>query len=321
MARRTPAQQRPRTRAGRLGPTSGKPAASAKTTRNRWLGLLVIVVAVLAIVLAARMLPPPLDKGAGTANPLAGDDPGVAHVHGLGVDPADGTMYAATHHGVFRIPESGKAIRIADRYQDTMGFAVVGPRHFLGSGHPDLREDKPVRLGLIESTDAGHTWHALSLEGQTDFHALEVAHGLVYGYDTASGRFMVTLDRRSWDSRSELPMADFAVNPDDPDTILATTERGLSRSTDGGRRFAAVQGAPPLLLIAWPSADMLYGVTGSGAVMVSTDGGVTWQQRASLDGRPEAITASDKETVHAATESGIYTSTDSGRTFGLRYRG
>lgn len=35
------------------------------------------------------------------------DDPGVTHVHGLGIDPADGTLYAATHHGVFRILRRG----------------------------------------------------------------------------------------------------------------------------------------------------------------------------------------------------------------------
>ncbi|MEX2658296.1 MAG: hypothetical protein WD232_01265, partial [Acidimicrobiales bacterium] len=32
---------------------------------------------------------------------------GVSHVHGLGVNPGDGDLYAATHHGVFRIPDDG----------------------------------------------------------------------------------------------------------------------------------------------------------------------------------------------------------------------
>lgn len=44
------------------------------------------------------------------------------------VDPADGVQYAGTHYGLFRIPESGPAVRVADRLQDTMGCTVVGPR-------------------------------------------------------------------------------------------------------------------------------------------------------------------------------------------------
>ncbi len=245
---------------------------------------------------------------------------GVAHVHGLGVDPADGTLYAATHNGLFQIPASGPATRVADRYQDTMGFTIVGPNQFLGSGHPDQREDKPSRLGLIESTDAGATWTDLSLSGEADFHALEARHEKVYGYDASSGRFMVTDNRTDWDVRTTLPMADFTVSPDDPDLILATTEQGLARSDDGGRTFAVVGDAPPLLLVSWPASDALYGVTIAGAVLASTDGAATWEQRGSLDGTPEALTAVDATTVHAATDQGIYTSTDGGGSFTIRYR-
>lgn len=68
----------------------------------------------------------------------ANGDPGPIHVHGLGIDPADGSLFVATHTGLFRTPAGEqRAIRVADRYQDTMGFTVVGPNRFLGSGHPD----------------------------------------------------------------------------------------------------------------------------------------------------------------------------------------
>lgn len=157
-------------------------------------------------------------------------------MHGLGVDPADGALYAATHFGLFRLPADGpEATRVANRYQDTMGFTVVGPNSFLGSGHPDSREDLPPRLGLIESTDGGESWQPLSLAGEADFHTLHAAHGNVYGYEAGSGEFMVSDDRVEWETRSRLAMRDFAVSPTDPDTLLATTERGLARSTDGGR--------------------------------------------------------------------------------------
>ncbi|GAA1580128.1 hypothetical protein GCM10009789_37370 [Kribbella sancticallisti] len=315
MARSTPPARKTRKSPAKVAVTP--PTGPGLGTRG-WLTISSVLV--FAVILSI-VLPRVIGNGGGQAG-ADGGDPGVAHVHGLGIDPADSTLYAATHFGVFRIPASGPATRIADRYQDTMGFTVVGPRHFLGSGHPDERENKPGRLGLIESTDAGQTWRALSLEGEADFHALKAAHGQVYGFDSGTARFMVTTDRRTWQTRSITPMIDFAVSPAGPDTILATTqEYGLARSTDGGRSFAPVKDAPPVVVLAWQAPDVLYGVTITGAVMASHDAGGSWQQQGSLDGRPEALVAESKDKIYAATESGIYASTDGGRTFTLRYRG
>ena len=259
----------------------------------------------------------------GSLPPAEFPDPGIEHVHGLGVDPADGALYAATHFGLFRLPgDASQPTRVANRYQDTMGFTVVGANTFLGSGHPDFREDHPPRLGLIESTDAGESWRPLSLRGEADFHALHAAHGSVYGYDAGSGRFMVTRDRSQWETRSHLAMRDFAVSPTDPDAVLATTERGLALSTDGGRTWEAVD-APPLAVLAWETADALYGVAPDGAVHHSPDGGATWAARGSAGGPPEAVTAHTGEHGEhlyvAVSGGGILQSTDGGRTFGTRY--
>jgi len=170
-------------------------------------------------------------SGCGAASPRAAapsrpvfPDPGVVHVHGLGVDPADGVLYAATHYGLFRIPKTGPATRVADRFQDTMGFTVVGPRTFLGSGHPDFGKDPdlPPRLGLIRSADGAQTWQSVSLSGKVDFHALRAAHGNVYGWDSGTGGLMVSGDDgRTWDTRSQLQLSDLAVSPADPNVLLA----------------------------------------------------------------------------------------------------
>jgi hypothetical protein len=37
-----------------------------------------------------------------------------------------------------------------------------------------------------------------------DFHALQVTHGRVHGYDATGDRFMATGDRRHWQVRSKL---------------------------------------------------------------------------------------------------------------------
>jgi photosystem II stability/assembly factor-like uncharacterized protein len=300
-------------RAAIAGRRRTEPAAPSAGRR-----LTVVVLMALAVVLIAVSLTRLL--GSGDSRSESGADPGVAHVHGLGVDPLDKTLYAATHFGVFRIPEQGAPSRIAGRFQDTMGFTVVGPRHFLGSGHPDPIEGKPANLGLIESTDGGETWRDLSLTGQADFHALEAVDGQVFGYNSGSGTLMVSRDKTTWDERAALPMADFAVSPGSADIILATTENGPAKSTDGGRNFAVLDGAPPLIFVSWPELAALYGITPSGAVVFSPDRGKTWQQQGTLDGRPAALTATDATTVYAATDTGIYQSADAGKTFTQRYR-
>ena len=309
--------------------SSGRTQDSPATHRRLRLG----VTAGLAITAAAAVVGLSLaqDSGAGqqalSRSGLAPLDvePGVVHVHGLGVDPGDGVLYAATHSGLFRIPGTGEAARVANRAQDTMGFSIVGPGRFIGSGHPDPREDdvRPPLLGLIESDDRGQTWERISLHGEADFHALHAAHGQIYGYDSTSQTFMVTEDQETWDRRSQLPMADFAVDPADPETVLATAEQGLVRSIDGGRSWTAVADPPTMVVLAWAEQVQLYGVTPEGTVQRSEDGGTSWQQRGSVGGQPEAITVDvrggEERLYVAAADRGILVSADQGRTFTTHY--
>jgi photosystem II stability/assembly factor-like uncharacterized protein len=244
----------------------------------------------------------------------------VAHVHGLGVDPRDGALYAGTHYGLIRLPEEGEPTRVADRVQDFMGFTVAGPGHYLASGHPGEGQGGPSSLGLIESTDGGQTWQALSLAGEADFHSLEARHGRVYGLNSLTGEFMVSNDKQTWDTRGALPMADFAVSPEDPDVLLATTEQGLARSEDGGKTYSAVPTAPLLQLVSWAEDGAIVGAAPDGSVHASTDGGQTWQQRGSLDAAPHALTATSDSDVFAAVDGAILASTDGGRSFDVRHR-
>ncbi|MDA3642477.1 glycoside hydrolase [Saccharopolyspora indica] len=242
----------------------------------------------------------------------------MLHVHGLGVDPGDGELYAATHNGLFRIPAEGVPERVSERRQDIMGFVVAGPGRFLGSGHPDPADTgMPKNLGLIESTDGGVSWHPLSLHGEIDFHSLQAEHGRVYGYSSTTGEIMVSEDRLSWDRRAQLAAADLAVSPTDPDELLATTEQGLARSTDGGRTFTTAPGGPLLLLADWPAPDRAYGIDVRGLVHLSTDGGTTWTPRGQLPGPPQAMTFANGR-LFVATESELVVSDDDGQNFTTR---
>ena len=106
------------------------------------------------------------------------------HIHGIGINPADNTVYVASHNGVFAIVD-GEGVLIANRRQDTMGFTIAGPNDFLASGHPDPASDAPNPLGLIRSTDGARTWQTQSLGGKDDLHSIDAAGELVYAYGAA----------------------------------------------------------------------------------------------------------------------------------------
>lgn len=249
-------------------------------------------------------------------------DPGPIHVHGLGVNPADEALFIATHSGLFRVSrDEQKAKRVADRLQDTMGFTIVGPNRFLGSGHPDLREARaqglPPLLGLIESTDAGESWQPISLQGEADFHVLRFAGQRVYGYDATNDRLMVSADKgRSW-RELEKPGAivDLAVDPSDPERIVATAqgqlESGLYLSADGGASWARTGEA--IGLLAWPRADRLYLVVEGGQVFRSANGGGQLEHRGQIGGQPAALLARGAGELYVALHDGtIKRSTDGG---------
>lgn len=258
----------------------------------------------------------------------AGDDQGAGagpvHVHGLGVNPADGSLLIATHTGTFRVaPGAKKAERVGDSRQDTMGFTIAGPNYFLGSGHPDLGEaiaqDLPPLLGLIESRDAGRTWRPISLLGQADFHVLRFAGRRVYGYDASNDRLLVSGDKgRTWQQVTRpAPLLDLAVNPEDDDRAVAAGEGGLYLSRDGGRTWRQV--ALRLGLLDWPTATRLYLVDAEGSVLRSGDEGKRWTRVGNIGGQPAALLAQTEKDLYVALHDGtIKQSKDGGRTWSVR---
>lgn len=60
----------------------------------------------------------------------------IDHVHGLGVDSADGSLRIATHAGLFAPAADGGYVRVGESEDDFMGFSVNGAGDYLGSGHP-----------------------------------------------------------------------------------------------------------------------------------------------------------------------------------------
>ena len=235
--------------------------------------------------------------------------PEMEHIHGIGVD--GDAVYAGTHHGLFRI-QDGKATFVGDSEQDFMGFTVVGPKHYLASGHPGPGQGGPGNIGLIETTDGGETWKTRSLTGEADFHALDYRHKTVFGVD--AGQLMISTDLTSWKAAGTTAIADVAVSPASVDDIVATTQNGLARSSDGGRTFALVKSAPMLVFVSWGTDGSLVGVTPNGVVYTAEKPDGEWTKRASL-GQPEAVTIESATEIYVATGGEVLLSTDGGGTF------
>lgn len=264
------------------------------------------------------------------------------HVHGLGADPLTGDTYAATHQGVWLIPtgvlpdtyltgapraSTTQPLQIAGRAQDTMGFTVAAPGQLLASGHPDPTEPSDLalpNLGLISSTDGASSWTTLSLAGKTDFHDLDAVpldDGTlrVYGYDAGAGNISVSDDSGlTWTAGANIALRDLSADPAQADRLYATTAEGVMVSTDVGRTFTALPGAPVLLLLDTVDANAgggLVGLDPSGAVW-RLDAG-TWTQTGTTGRAPEAFTVvgGSSPWILVADATGIAASNDFGNSW------
>jgi hypothetical protein len=247
------------------------------------------------------------------------EDGGVQHIHGLGVNPADESLMIATHTGLFRAgAEETEATRVGDRRQDTMGFTVVGPDRFLGSGHPDARDELPPLLGLIRSDDAGRSWDSVSLLGEADFHVLRASGRRIYGFDATNARLLTSDDAgRSWERRTP-PAAvfDLTIDPADPARVVASTEAGVFLSVDAGRTWRPLA-RDRAGLLAWTRSALVL-VEGSGAVNASPSPGRRFERVGQIGGQPAALAADGDDLYVALHTNEVKRSSDSGRSWSVR---
>jgi hypothetical protein len=230
----------------------------------------------------------------------------------------------ATHTGLFRAAAGeSHAKRVADRFQDTMGFTVIGPNRFLGSGHPDGREQLPPFLGLIESRDAGNSWRPVSLQGEVDFHVLEASGRRVYGYgsdfESREPRFLTSADGgRSWQRlTAPEPLISLAIAPSDSRELIASGEQRVFRSSDGGRSWRPVD-TPAPGLVTWNGKGVFL-AGGDGRVWRADSAAGPWDAREPVDGQPAAWDSGPRDELLVALHDGtIKLSADGGGTWAIR---
>jgi hypothetical protein len=194
----------------------------------------IVVLAAFAGLLA------PLAATAAEPVPLAQ----LSHIHGIGFDPAaPGSLFLATHHGLYRAAPDGTAVALSEDRSDYMGFTPdpADAGRLLASGHPEGGGN----LGVIVSEDGGASWTQLSAgaNGPVDFHAMTISRAdpkTVYGL---YGDIQISRDGgMTWSVAGPAPgrVIDLAASPSQPDQLYAATVEGLILSSDAGQSWAPI---------------------------------------------------------------------------------
>lgn len=314
----TRAAERDRLREERLAHEQAEQVAERRRKRLGQSGLVVLVLA-LAVALIAFTRGGE-DGGSAPAGEQA--EATAGHVHGLGIDPGSGSLYIATHNGLFQAaPGQAAARRVGSSGQDVMGFTVAG-RRLLGSGHPGPGQNLPPLLGLIESADGGRSWEPVSLLGEADFHVLRAAGDRVYGFDGTQERLMVSADGgRRWVERTPPgPLLDLSIDPADAERAVASTPEALFVSEDAGEAWRPLQLRRAVVagLLAWPARERLFLLTVDGRVQVSRNGGRRFEEAGRVDGAPVAFMADGNELYVALGDGTVRQSSDGGASWAMR---
>jgi len=243
-----------------------------------------------------------------------------------GVPSEPHTFYmGSTGGGVWRTTDAGQNwTNISDRFfaVGSMGAVEVSLSNpdiiYVGTGSDGLRSNVSIGNGVYKSADAGKTWQHVGL----------TAVGNIGGV-------------RVHPSNPDIAFVAAIGNPFKP-----TNDRGLYRTTDGGKTWQRVlyvsdstgavdvefqPGNPNTLYASMWRAERKPWTIISGAreggVYKSTDGGSTWKKLtrglpSDLVGKSNiAVTAADPNTVWVLMEAkpggGLYRSTDAGESFTL----
>jgi photosystem II stability/assembly factor-like uncharacterized protein len=202
---------------------------------------------------------------------LTWEETALAGQDAMNLGRAEGGLTWTAGHNVFASSTNVRPEGLP--HLDIHGFAV-DPRD------PQTLWAALAGQGLYRSTDGGESFELITREVGAGVMALAVTEsGRVLAGDMQQGLFVSDDAGTSWRLTLREGLMGLAVNPDDPQLMLATGP-GILRSTDGGRNWDQVlpleQGAGPL---AWaPSeADTAYVVGFDRTLYKTTDAGRTWQ--------------------------------------------
>jgi hypothetical protein len=249
----------------------------------------------------------------------------VSHIHGVGFDPSQpGSIFLATHYGVYRASPDGKAVAVSSDRNDYMGFSPdpADAGRLLASGHPEGGGN----MGVILSEDGGATWTQLATgaDGPVDFHAMTISRAdpkVIYGL---YGDIQISRDGgATWAVAGPAPgqVIDLAASPSATDSVYAGTAGGLMLSADAGKTWSLIGPADVAATMVETSGDgsVYTFFYGAGVFRLPAADG-KWSQLASDFGESYilhlAADPNDPKHLVAVTEkSAVLESMDGGLTF------
>lgn len=259
------------------------------------------------------------------------------HIHGLAVDPKDGSvLFVATHGGLLRVVQDRQWEWVGEARHDYMGFThhPLEQGTVFVSGHPQGGA-LPNPMGLLVSRDGGRTWRPLALRGQVDFHAMTISAdgGTLYGWNVmgSPGLYRVSAKDGTWKRLDALGLqgvSSLAGHPKEPESLLAGTRSGLLVSRDGGNTWTSatrqLEGVS-VTAVAYSPKDprrlYAYAVRQDLGFLTSSDGGETWRASGLFLGSEDAIavlapSSHGEQTIYMGTfTSDLQKSMDGGVTW------
>jgi len=234
----------------------------------------------------------------------------VSHIHSIKV--FGGKALLGTHEGLFEYLAANSMKKISIDDFDVMGLATYG-RTLYSSGHPGAKSNLPNPIGLLSSTNGGKSWKKVSLQGEVDFHMLEVGKTDMYGADSGSGQLMYSFDRgKSWRKLGENKYSDIAVLNTKSGSAYGLREGALVRTTNAFSTTSAIKTSRT-----WSSVEIvgttLYASSGK-AIYKSVDNAKTWKKIATLSTEIGGISVNTKIFL-AVTADAIFVSRDGGKSF------
>ncbi|MGX5772679.1 hypothetical protein ACWKWN_18200 [Microbacterium trichothecenolyticum] len=217
--------------------------------------------------------------GCATTPPSTGTEHAntATHVHAIVANPDGDGFLLGTHESIYTATDDGElGTRIGVDF-DAMGLTVVG-EDLIASGHPGPNTPAELgkgNLGIIRSRDGAGTWQPVAFTSEKDFHALTVGpDGTLYGQATDSSDLLVSIDLGATWTPTSASLLAFGLAADAAGRLIATTPNRPQVSTDGGKTFVPLTGAPNLYVIA-TSADheRIVGVDDEDVIWTNTVGG------------------------------------------------
>lgn len=182
--------------------------------------------------------------------------------------------------------------------------------------------------GILRSEDAGTTWTPVSGLAQDAMNIATERENPDSMYLAGHNVFMRSGDGgRTWQHvQNDLPGLDlhwFAMDPDVPSRLYANAVGlGLFQSVDGGTTWnpwtVQIPGDASISALAVLGGDPANILAGSrsGELLLSADGGSTWEQVGSVDSMPMDFALNpDATTIYVGTMRGVYRSEDKGLTW------